>query len=210
VLISGDFTPQFYISSFTEKAVVLKNVGAVTKCERNMIYEINGVNAAEFLSQAGFSLFAQNADDFGTAAGFTTCAFVLENQDGENDNRVISRTPAAYVGGGIFCLGYIREGATLSVAIFTYESVVETASEILQKVSESNEKNKTVLMYSCLGRRDALLGNSMEELNLIQSQLGNKMNHIAAYGAGEICPTLVTPEKACNYEHNQTLIACIF
>jgi hypothetical protein len=207
-LISGDFTPKFFVSNFTESATVLKNIGTVTKCEKNILMEIDGVNAGDFLDNVGFSKVKSTIDD--TNQGLLTTAFVLKYGDcGETDGvQVVSRSPLAFVENGVHCVGHIHNGARVSVAFSTPEAVMETAHEMIRAIADSEAG--TALIYSCIGRRVGLLSNSLEELNAIKEGLAGKVNHTVTYVGGEISPTFVSEESVCNHEHNQTLIACVF
>jgi hypothetical protein len=210
VLISGDFTPKFFVSHFTETSVVLKDIGVVTKCEKSILKEINGVNAADFLEKVGFSEVRNNYDHFNS--GLLTTAFILDcGSHGESDageSQIVSRSPHAITDEGVHCVGHIREGAKISVAFSTPESVVETARGIVGEIADSG--GQTALIYSCLGRRVGLMNNSLEELRLIKSGLSEKINYTVTYVGGEISPVAVDEGLACNHEHNQTLIACVF
>jgi hypothetical protein len=207
VLIAGDFTPKFFVSTFIESAVILHDIGEVTKCEKNILMEINGVNATDFLEKVGFSKVESNLYDYNV--GLFSTAFILDSViPGENQRQLVSRSPYAFTDEGVICLGNITYGAKISVAISTPESVVSTAKEMVQTIKDFGAQ--TALMYSCVGRRIGLLNNPMAELEIIKTELTGLDNYVAVYAHGEICPTLVVDGKVYNHEHNQSLIACIF
>ena len=216
VLLSGEFTPKFFVSSFTEEAVLANDIGVVTKSERNELLEINSVKCTKFLEKFGFGKDGKsNYDDVN--AGLMTVTFVLDygfhcdincREDCHAAKQLTSRAPFNISDKGITCAGLIREGAQISIAVSTPESIIKTAKEIIRAVNDSDAK--AVLMYSCLGRQVGLYAKPMEELETISAELSTQINYNVSYVGGEICPTCVIPKKANNHEHNQTLVACVF
>jgi hypothetical protein len=212
-LVSGNFTPEFHISSFTENAIMSRDVGEVTKVERNKIIEIDNTNASEFFKKIGFIKEGYSTSEL------LTSTFILDyNKVSEKiGNEVISRAPFVIENDGIVCFGYIRVGASISIALSTPDGVIETAHEVIEKIKRARRNGaSTALMYSCVGRRVGLLNQSQLELETIKEGMADEINYVVAYSYGEICPTAVKiskdgkPEKAFNHEHNQTLIACVF
>jgi len=215
VLISGEIAPKFFVSSFGNEAIKMKNIGVVTKSEKNILSEIDNINATEFLKKVGYFGESENPE---IDAGHITATCVLDygTQDCSDDcdvkcpakKQLVSRAPAEYTDKGVICLGHIGEGASVSIALSTPESVIQSAKEIVKMLGESGAQ--TALMYSCLGRRVGLLTNPMKEFETIKSKLSDSINYTVSYVGGEICPTCVLSDKALNHEHNQTLIACVF
>jgi hypothetical protein len=214
VLVSGEFTPMFFVSTFGEDAIVMRDVGVATKCERNMLLEINGVKATDFLEKAGFSKSMPGYSD--SRSELMSSTFVLDySEDSEmGEKQLVSRQPVTFTEEGVLCAGIISEGARISVAFSTPASVMDTAREVTRAIKKSG--GKTALMYSCIGRQVGLLSDTMRELEAIREDLAYDINYIATYAYGEISPTLVTASedgvavRAYNHSHNQTLIACVF
>jgi len=209
VLISGDFTPQFFKSTFPENSVVTRDVGVVTKVERNRIIEVNDTPAAEFFKKAGF--IREGFVD----SELLSATFILDygkNQQGDfAANEIISRAPFVVNEEGVLCFGYVRLGASISIAISTLDEVIETARDVITKVKQAQENGaSTALMYSCIGRQIGLLDQPLLELETVNKELSGTMNYVLTYSGGEICPTGVTDEKVFNHEHNQTFVACVF
>ena len=215
VLVSGDFKPQFYVSSINDEAIMLPDVGHVTKAEKNVMYEINNTNALEFLRQIGYykgDVMFTHSD-----AGLMSTTFVLDS--GEKcelechkncpiSARNISRAPLMFDEEGLVCMGHIPENAALSIAVVTPDSVRATTYDLVRKILDSGAKS--ALIYSCAGRVIGLFDKPMAELEILKDELSGRVNYIAGYTSGEICPTCVTPLHARNNEHNQTLIVCAF
>jgi hypothetical protein len=212
VLISGNIKPQFFISSFTEDAVQMRNAGTITKCTRNIIEEIDNMPAVEFLKQIGF--FGLNNDEVKIDAGTATATFILDYGQKFDISRAFTDFTET---GGVFCMGLVRENAKISFAISEPAAVTETTHEVVDKVLDNGAK--TVIFYSCVGRRLGLLNNPMAEFDILKSKLSvpndiNAVTYIASHCGGEISPFMMPDENGkevvFNCEHNQTLVACAF
>jgi hypothetical protein len=221
VLISGSINPQFFISSFTDDAVKMRNIGTITKCYKNVIEEINNKPATEFLKGIGFfGVDTENIDisDLKGDAGTATATLILDC--GKKIN--VSRAFTGFTDkGGIACMGLVQEGAKISFAVSVPTAVTETTYEIIRNVQKTQTQcsgERTVLFYSCIGRRLGLLNNPMAEFDIIRTEMSEqcgakKINYIATHCGGEISPVMMVNDngkkKLFNCEHNQTLIACV-
>ncbi|MCL2634332.1 MAG: FIST C-terminal domain-containing protein [Oscillospiraceae bacterium] len=202
VLISGEINPEFFVVSLTDEAIVMPNVGEITKCERNLLVSVNDIVADEFFNKIGF-IMGDSSN-----AGLLSSTFILNYE--RNNNDLVSRTPFMVTDtGAVVTGGYLFEGASLSVAVSTPDVVAQTAKTLAEKIKGANNA-KTALLYSCIGRRISLMSDSMKELEVVKEIVPAEINYTIGYASGEICPMAVTDEKAFNHEHNQTLIACVF
>jgi len=197
VLIEGDFKPEFFMTSFTDDAIMMRDVGVITKCDKNKLLEVNNMNAVDFFTKIGFKM-GERSDK-----GLMTSTLIL---DYNKDDR--SRSPFMIEDGAVLCFGYLREGAKISIAVSTPDVVVQTAREVTEKIKSKG--TSTALIYSCIGRRVGLMNEPMKELEAIKEIMPPEINYMVGYASGELCPTSVTPEIAHNHEHNQTLVACVF
>ncbi|MCL1903880.1 MAG: FIST C-terminal domain-containing protein [Oscillospiraceae bacterium] len=215
VLISGDFAPKFFVSSFTEDAFLAENIGVVTKCDKNKLKEINCVNATDFLKKFGFDENIESSySDINE--GLMAVTFVLDcgidcefdcGDDCDVANHVLSRAPVEINDKEVVCAGIIKEGAHISIAMSTPTAVIDTATEMIDNIISTG--GATALIYSCSGRQVGLYTKPMEELEMFNERLTGKVNYSAVYTGGEICPTCVNEHRANNNEHNQTLVACV-
>ncbi|MCL1831644.1 MAG: FIST C-terminal domain-containing protein [Oscillospiraceae bacterium] len=208
VLIAGDIAPRFLVSTFTKECIKLRDMGTVTKCNKNIITEINNMPAVQFLKKVGF--FWANSDaGLNTKAngGVNNSTLLFDYGDGID----VSRSIAAMTDNDeIVCLGNIVEGSTFSLAIATPEMIIQTAGAVMEELQACS--SGALLMYSCIGRRSGLLGNQKAEFELIRDKLdGCNLNYVAAHVGGEICPAMAVNHESelLNCEHNQTLIACV-
>jgi hypothetical protein len=204
VLISGNVSPRFFISSFTEDSIRMKDIGIVTKCNKNVLIEINNMPAVKFLEKTGF--FGAEGSEVRLSTATATAAFVFDYGTGRDVSR--SFPEMSDDGNSIICMGHLQEGARISIAICMPDIIVETTHEIVDKVKASGMK--TAILYSCIGRRLAMLNNPMAEYEVMQSKLKN-VNYITCHTGGELCPVMSNESrKLTNSEHNLTLIACVF
>jgi hypothetical protein len=206
VLVSGSFTPKFFVSTFADDAVILEKIGTVTKCKNNILLEIDDMNAREFFEKSGF--IPSETADAEINAGLAATVLVFDNGNGE----MVSRSLIGISGEGVICMGYVSEGAKISIAVSTPDSVVNSAREMVRSIKNEKESGvKTALMYSCIGRRLGLLGEPMKELEVIEDELRGEVVYMMSYTGGEISPVNVAAtNKSHNYAHNQTLVACVF
>jgi len=205
LLISGDISPEFYIGSVSKEAVVMPDIGEVTDARDNHVMKINDISVGSFFEKIGY--FVGDARN----QGLLTSIFIVDTKD-ETGN-IVSSTSR-----GILSLndevvifgGSVPVGSVLSLATTTKDIVLTTAKDVAAQIKE-NCSGKTVLMYSCIGRRFSLLDEPIREYEVLNEHLSNSgFNYLASCSCGEICPTSVTETAAYNSEHNQALIACVF
>jgi len=204
LLISGNVEPKFYLGSITKESIMMPDIGVVTAAEGNCLLEINNIKAKQFLEEANLKPDSANQ----RASFFSAFMADEKNEKGEIVSSVVKSLVRPKDDGYLFACG-VQVGSSLSAISFTSEVVMETAKNIMEKI-KANHKEGTLLIYSCLGRRAALLNEPHKEFELMNKILGNNFNYIATCSGGEICPTSATKTEVVNNEHNETLIACIF
>jgi len=204
LLISGNIEPKFYLGSTTKESITMPHIGVVTKAEGNFLQEINNIKAKKFLEDANLKPDSVNQKTI------LFSAFIADekNEKGETISSVVKSLTMPKDDGYLFVCG-IQVGSSLSAISFTGEVVMETAKNVMEQI-EAKHKEGTIIMYSCLVRRAALLNEPYKEFELMNNMLGNNFNYMATCAAGEICPTSVSEKEIVNNEHNETLIACIF
>jgi len=203
VLIAGNISPKFYIGSVADCPALIPNVGEVTSSEDNRVKQIDNIKASQVFEKIGFD--GGILEDIGSA----NSVFIINEKDESGNlvpvaarNLVSMEDDVAVFG------GHIPQSAYLSVAITTKDVIMTTARYTTAKIREEN-KGKTALIYTCLGRVLALLDQPTVEFDIISENLTSSgINYVAASSGGEICPT--PGITVCNNEHNQTLVACVF
>jgi hypothetical protein len=203
--VAGNLTPEFYIGAITKDAIIIPNIGEVTAANDNIVTEINNVKVKEVFERIGFK------DGIYKDTGSITLSMLVEERD--NGGNIVSSAVRGMLElndeHAVFG-GRVPEKSSLSGVISTKEVITETAREVLTRI-KTEHRDKTIILYSCLGRKIALIDEPLLEFKLIGDELaGSDFNYIATTSGGELCPTSVTAKKAYNSEHNQTLIACVF
>jgi len=204
LLISGNISPKFYLGSTTKESIMVSDIGVVTAAEGNCLLEINNTKAKQFLEEANLKPDSANQ----RASFFSTFIADEKNEKGEIVSSVVKSLVRPKDDAYLFACG-IRVGSSLSAISFTGEVVMETAKNVMEQI-KSKHKEGTILIYSCLGRRAALLNEPHKEFELMSKIMENNFNYMATCSGGEICPTSATETEVVNNEHNETLIACIF
>jgi hypothetical protein len=204
LLISGNVEPKFYLGSITKDSIMMPDIGVVTAAEGNCLLEINNIKAKQFLEEANLKPDSANQK----ATFFSAFIADEKNEKGEIVSSVVKSLVRPKDDGYLFACG-VQVGSNLSAISFNGEVVMETAKNVTEQI-KAKHKEGTIFMYSCLGRRAALLNEPQREFELMNKILGDNFNYIATCSGGEICPTSATATEIVNNEHNETLIACIF
>ncbi len=202
LLISGDVNPRFYMGSIGESDIVLPEIGQITKAEKNILYEINDMSAGDFFESYGFQIGGDHN------AAILTSTMMLDYKSPDGTTRKVARAIFTMQGDKGICLSNIQEGHTISIAHATPDTVMTTAAEVVEKIKEENQGG-TILIYTCMARRYALLGNPLKEFQFLSDELKDDYTFLAACSSGEICPITVDDETADNQEHNHTIVVCV-
>jgi hypothetical protein len=200
VLMSGNIHPDFFMMSTSERNLQ-KQYGIITKSEGNVVYKVNEVSFAEYLERQGFSKSKMSS-------GFLyLIPFMMNFNDG---NPSVACGMYSINADGVAVFGSeMPEGNTISPGSLNYEGIMETAEELLQRVSLKKNING-ILMYSCLARYILLGIKNDDELKKITEKIGGAAPYQLCYSGGEICPVKNNAGELTNRIHNYTLIACVF
>ena len=204
LLISGNVAPSFYLGSLTKESIIIPHFGEVTAAKDNAVMEINHQKVNDVFEKIGLKDGAIKDE------GSLSLSILAEEKDssGNLTSSAVRGLLAMEEGVAVFG-GRIPVGAVLSAAISTKEVIAQTAREVVKQI-KAEHSDKTILLYSCLGRQISLLDEPMMEYEIIDDELrDSSFRYVAAVSGGELCPVSVTETKAENSEHNQTLIACV-
>ena len=201
VLVYADIRPRFLIATISPEKV-LDKAALITKSERHLIHEVNGRPVTEYFDSLGLT------DASESSYAMSSLPFMLDYGDGTPpvSKVFVSLTPDKCA----LCAGVMPEGSTLYIGVFDKEDVLLTSGKALDQALADLDDASVMLIYSCISRSLSLGGASMEELNLAQEKIGEKLPFLMAYSGGEICPTQVDAARAVNRFHNNAFIACIF
>jgi hypothetical protein len=199
ILCYGNLKPEFLIGGLAnEKA--FKEKGVVTSSQGNLLKGVNGVSVAEYLSGLGLE-----KDEKGGLKGINSFPFILDYRDGTQP--VIRVMFAITPDGSAVCGGKIPEGAILTVGVINAEEVLTVSASLLQKAREK-AGDRTLLIFSCVGRYFAQGFNTTAEMEKTREILGDIPFHLC-YSGTELCPVGGKDGKNTNRSHNDTMVICM-
>lgn len=209
LLVSGNVRPIFQTSNLAGKKVLEKRY--VTKAYENVICEIDGKPAYEYIKQFPF------IDDKTTS--LFNYQFFVEMQNGAfNDGIPVSRALKNYnrETGEVICFANVPQDSYIGLLYCDGKDVAVTSEagiiEFLGKLNaaDGGYDYSTVLIATC-SLRNIFLADMMEtEGNLVKELLPSKLTVSGLYAFGEIAPTSVRDNKAVNRFHNATFTMCAF
>lgn len=199
VVVAGNVKPKFMVTSLDE-AKKLKQTAIITDSAANILKEVNGIPAVEYMRSLGLT----NSD--GQIEGPSTIPFVVNFNDGTKPviRAIFAQTPEGYA----VCGGGMPVNSTLSIGSIDAKDVLDTTFSMCYNISVL-EENHAVLLFSCIGRNYALGINTKAELEMAEQALGSSVAYQFAYSGGEICPLYDSDGILKNRFHNDTIIACI-
>jgi len=209
LLISGNLQPVFHTASLAGKNALEKRL--VTKAHDNIIYEIDGKPAVEYIKEFPF------VDD-NTTALFNYQFFVEMQNDSFFDGIPVSRALSKYDRntGEITCFANIPENSYIGLLYCNGSDVATTTEtgikDFLGKMGtpDSGYEYSTVLISSCSLRNMFLADMRETEGDLIRELFPAYLTISGLYAYGEIAPTSVRDGKAVNRFHNATFTLCAF
>jgi hypothetical protein len=200
VLCYGDLEPRFFVGGISE-GKAFREKGVVTASQGNQLKGVNGVSVADYLVSLGLK-----RDENGVIQGINSFPFILDYNDGTQP--VIRVMFAITPDGSAVCGGKIPVGATLTVGFISAEEVLLNTEKVLRKALE-NIGDRSLLIFSCVGRYFAQGFNSSAEMDRVQKILGDRPFHLA-YSGTELCPVYGKDGSIANRGHNDTIIICVF
>ena len=209
LLIAGNISPIFQVENLAGKQTLEKKL--VTKSYGNIIYEIDGKPAFEYLKDFPFI-------DDETKALYNYQFFVEMKNAADDDGALVSRALHKFdrESGAVVCFANVPQGSHIGLRYCDGDDVAATCENGLV---EFNEKLKaaaggysysTVLIVTCSLRNMFLADRKETEGNLAKELLPPSLSVSGLYCFGEIAPTSARGGKAVNRFHNATFTACAF
>jgi hypothetical protein len=195
----GKLEPRFFIGGISEEKA-FREKGVVTSSQGNQLKGVNGVSVADYLVSLGLE-----KDENGVIQGINSFPFILDYNDGTQP--VIRVMFAITPDGSAVCGGKIPEGAILTVGSLNAEEVLNTTTGVLKKAREGLG-DKSLLIYSCVGRYFAQGFNTTAEMETAQKILGDAPFYLC-YSGTELCPAYGKDGKLTNRSHNDTMVICV-
>jgi hypothetical protein len=199
VLCYGKLEPRFFLGGISEEKA-FREKGVVTASLGNQLKEVNGVSVADYLVSLGLK-----RDANGVIQGINSFPFILDYNDGTQP--VIRIMFAITPDGSAVCGGKIPVGATLTVGSISAEEVLINTEKVLRKVLEETG-DRSLLIFSCVGRYFAQGFNSAAEMDRVQKILGDRPFHLS-YSGTELCPVYGRDGSITNRSHNDTIVICM-
>jgi len=209
LLISGNINPVFQVENLAGKQTIEKQL--VTKAHDNIICEINGKPAYEYIKEFPFI-------NDQTKALFNYQFFVEMKNADDYDGVSVSRALNTYdtKTGEVICFANVPQGSYIGLRYCDGNDVAVTTEAALKSfmnklVNNSNGyKYSTVLIASCSLRNMFLTDKKDMEGNLVKKILPPELTVSGLYAFGEIAPTSTCNNWAVNRFHNATFTMCAF
>ncbi|MCL2664139.1 MAG: FIST C-terminal domain-containing protein [Defluviitaleaceae bacterium] len=210
MLMAGDIRPIFQTANLAGKKALEKRL--VTKSRDNVIIEIEGRPAAEYLKNFPFI-----NDE--TVTLFNYQFFVEMQNDAFNDGIPVSRALKSYdrETGEITCFANVPENSYIGLLYCDGNDVANTTEQglkdFLRQLDEAagGYKYTAVLAATCSLRNMFLTDMKKTEGDLIKNMMPSDLTVSGLYVFGEMAPTSVMENnKAVNRFHNATFTLCAF
>ena len=203
ILFYGEINPRFLIAILPE-TTKLPHRGEITKSKANVVYEIDGHSAYDYLKNTGF---VTTGESLGV---FWFVPFLLNQQKREDYDGVPVVRGLASIGedGAVIFRGRIDEGSVFTLLNMTAEDVVTETKAKLMTVRDMPDVNG-VIVFSCVVRHLLHLHkNPLDEIEHAKEALAD-LPFMMSYAAGEFCPTSVKDGVPVNRFHNYSLVALV-
>ncbi|MDR2528492.1 MAG: FIST C-terminal domain-containing protein [Synergistaceae bacterium] len=199
LLIRGNVSPKFYVTSIPEKNIQ-KQKAIITDAEGYLLKKVNGVPLLEYLASFGL------ATEQGVEA-LSSLPLLVDYGGGTKPVALgmYWMTPEGYA----VCGGEMPVGATLAIGSIDYDGILSTAKTTLESVLQEKGGIRGILMFPCLTRSHMISPNSVDEVRQVMRMVG-RASYLFSYSGGEICPVYGENGKIYNRFHNYTFTACVF
>jgi hypothetical protein len=194
ILLSGNVKPEFACMAVPENNT-LKRKAVVTSSDGNILKEINGSPAIDYIQSIG--LVKDNK-----LVTTQTVSLIVYYDD---ETEPVARSIFDLTSEGYLILGGVApEGSVIGIGTLSPSDVVDMLSKMIDSLGVFD----FLLVASCISRNFILGWDNMAEIDLIQSRLGEGSPFLFVYVAGEICPTVAADGTFINRFHNLTLVSC--
>jgi len=207
LLISGNIQPIFHTANLAGKKALEKRL--VTKARDNIIYEIDGKPAFEYIKEFPFI-------DSQTTSLFNYQFFVEMHTGAYSDDIPVSRALSTYdkETGEVVCFANVPENSHIGLLYCDGNDVATTSeagiNDFLNKINsdDSGYEYSTVLIATCSLRNMFLADMKETEGDLVRDLIPSNLTVSGLYAYGEIAPTSIRDGKAVNQFHNATFTLC--
>jgi len=202
----GDVDPCFFTIDVGEESV-LRTDATITAADKNVVLEINGIPAADYIESIDLATE-------GNLDHLVSTPFVLECKNGA---RLVRACFSDDGGKGAVLGGDAPVGARLGFAVTEPGDIVKTASLAMAHAKDyliglrerGAARPGAALMYSCAGRSWSLGVEDMAEHEEIAASLPDDFPFFMAYSGGELYPQKSEDGPVINTMQNHSLVICI-
>jgi hypothetical protein len=195
ILIDGPVEPRFRVYPVS-LARSIRQRAIVTAARGNVITEVNGMPALDFLESLGLCLE-------GEIQGANSIPVSIDRMDGSLPvfRAIIGQTPD----GGIAICGKAYAGSLIGIGAMDQAHILGGARQLTSRAGLSSRG--PLLIYACVARNIALGFNYTYEADELRAGLECDLPYSFAYSIGEICPVPVRGGRWRNAYHNMALVA---
>lgn len=195
VLVSGDFSYRLGVSHGSRPVGLFRTI---TKAEKNLILEIDGQQATDFLN--GF-IDRDRVQDYGQILNLFELGEQFPGRDYDEDiiNRAIVGVDIAR--GAIRLPVEIAPGTKVRITRRDPQLVLEKTEQMAQRLRDAmgDSPGATYFYFNCSGRGSYLFGEPEPDVRALQRGLGRDRTLIGFFTFGEYAPL-----AGRNYYHNYT------
>lgn len=196
--LEGDFSFEIGFASGWEK---VGESGLVTKMDRNVLIEVDGLPATAFFEkQTGIS--AGTIFERGIVAIKAESPTVIQSE--YEYIRAIDQIHQKT--GGVSLLGGVNEGDLIYVCHGNQESILQAASKLADRIKSQAKSPKGALVISCAGRKKLLGPRIHEEIEAISGVFKEGLPLVGFPSFGELAPYVQRDGKYYNLYHNMTVV----
>ncbi|GHV94477.1 hypothetical protein AGMMS50293_07970 [Spirochaetia bacterium] len=199
LLFKGAVKARFFSVPFPARNVFDQDA-VVTGAEGNNIITINNIPAISFLEDLG--LIQNDLLNI-----LYVIPLVVDYHNGAPPEIVLIDNIVS--GGALHCSRKVQTGVTLNIGSITADYVLESANALAQEIKKAGSETG-LFIFSCFNRNVVLVGDPLEEAELIQKALvGFSAPYLFMYSGGELCPQELESGKTVNRYHQFAIIACL-
>ncbi|MDL2236835.1 FIST C-terminal domain-containing protein [Christensenellaceae bacterium OttesenSCG-928-K19] len=214
--VSGNLKPVCTAKKVTGTSVERKR--QVTEARENVVYRVGNQTFCEYMEDLGFDVAS-------LASGNNTVTFVanpvllenVESPDGENYSFVRTLHQLNPAEGSGAAVGFIPEGATLSICTLERSDIEQAAVLGMEELNSKIEKGEqdgyqysTIVAVSCIGRYLLMLPQSSVEADRVIASMKEGMSLAGFYSMGEIGPIPLKSGEVVTFAYNESLVLCAF
>lgn len=199
ILLSGPVRARFFLGALPLNNVQ-KHQAVITASDGNILHEINGLPAAEYLRGTGLA-----PNDILESS--KSIPIVVDYRDGTPP--VIRGFYTFTPDGSAICGGEMPVNATFALSTLDSSDVLLSTGQLFDEILARGNASG-MLLISCLVRSYALDSEPLAEMELVGRRVNKAFPYQLCYAGGEICPVYDKEGGVSNRYHNFSFIGCMF